>query len=428
MDAPLARDVPIKTLLLRTVAPAIAVVALALGALVYSRLYDVILDGFARKLVTTSALTGALIDPADHDFLLDAALARTAPGLVEQTPQYVRNVQPMRHIRERLGLTYLYTQAIGGDKDIVYVLDGTVGSEHSTIGSEDVLPPQTMAGLRQTSATGAIYVSPVEFQEQWGLLKTAAAPVRGRDGQIKATAGADVNISVIQVATQNALFASAMIGLASLIACGVVTLLIVRRVAAPIEQLKADALRIAAGGRAPPSESPAPREVVGLRKALGELARDLLEQMRAGRAETLAYDRDRNLELIESVLPPSEPTGAVTLVDTPDTLVIWTAADGCGAQAALRRRAMALLAHRITAEPTLASEWTDLVDIGRDAWVVADRRAGRVQALGAEGLKLRSRAGELELAPGEGLILAQHPGLVLVLEAGEIALEGEGRP
>ena len=61
----MSRDgLPIKTLLLRTVAPAIVIVALALGALVYSRLYDTIMAGFARKLVATSALTGALIDPA----------------------------------------------------------------------------------------------------------------------------------------------------------------------------------------------------------------------------------------------------------------------------------------------------------------------------------------------------------------------------
>ena len=53
----------IQTLLWRTFTPAIVLVAIGLGALVYTRLYDTILDGFARKLVTTSSLTGFRVTP-----------------------------------------------------------------------------------------------------------------------------------------------------------------------------------------------------------------------------------------------------------------------------------------------------------------------------------------------------------------------------
>ena len=51
---------PIQRLLLRTFLPAVVVVAMALAALVYNWLYVSIIDGFDRKLVTASALTGAL--------------------------------------------------------------------------------------------------------------------------------------------------------------------------------------------------------------------------------------------------------------------------------------------------------------------------------------------------------------------------------
>ena len=241
---------PIQTLLWRTFTPAIVVLAIGLGALVYTRLYDTILDGFSRKLVTTSALVGALIDPADHDFLIQAARVRAPAESVEAMTQYQRNVAPMRRIRRELELTYLYSQVLGGTQDVIYVLDATEGDEHSPIGAEDELTPETRAGLRKTQADGSLYVSPIEFQEQWGLLKTAAAPVRDRQGKAVATAGADVNISVIEVATQNALLVSALIGVASLLASAMVTLLIVRWVARPIEALKAEALRIAAGDRA----------------------------------------------------------------------------------------------------------------------------------------------------------------------------------
>ncbi|TAJ73446.1 MAG: HAMP domain-containing protein [Phenylobacterium sp.] len=349
---------PIKTLLWRTFTPAILVLAVVLGALVYNRLYDTILDGFSRKLVTTSAIAGALIDPADHDFLIRAAQVRAPAEAVEAMPQYRRNVEPMRRVRRELGLTYLYSQVLGGPKDVIYVLDATEGEEHSTIGSEDELTPETRIGLRRTIADGTIYVSPIEFQEQWGLLKTAAAPIRAQDGRIVATAGADVNISVIEVATQNALFASALIGVASLIASALVTLLIVRWVARPIEGLKADALRIAAGDRAPPAVVAAPREVARLREALAELATHLMAAMREAWSDTLALDRARNAARLEAALPAAKP---VTLVADGKHRVVWTPA-GDTLEARLEHRAMTLLAERFAAQPRLAAAWRDLAN------------------------------------------------------------------
>lgn len=347
---------PIKTLLWRTITPAILVLAVALGALVYNRLYDTILDGFSRKLITTSALTGALIDPADHDFLIRAAQVRAPAEAVEEMAQYRRNVEPMRRIRRELGLTYLYSQVLGGLKDVIYVLDSTEGEEHSLIGSEDELTPETRAGLRRTTTDGTIYVSPIEFQEQWGLLKTAAAPIRGQDGRIVATAGADVNISVIEVATQNALFASALIGVASLVASALVTFLIVRWVALPIEGLKADALRIAAGDRSPPARIAGPREVSRLREALEDLAIHLIELMRRSWSDTLALDRARNAARLAAALLPAAP---VTLIADGAVRIVWTPRDD-GLEARLEHRAMSLLAARIAADPSLAAVWRDL--------------------------------------------------------------------
>ncbi|MBU1374430.1 MAG: histidine kinase [Alphaproteobacteria bacterium] len=348
-----ADGIPIKSLLWRTFTPAIVILAVVLGALVYNRLYDTILDGFSRKLIATSALTGALIDPADHDFLIRAAQVRAPAESVEAMPQYLRNVEPMRQIRKDLGLTYLYSQVLGGTKDVIYVLDSTVGEEHSNIGAEDELTAETRIGLGRTTRDGTPYVSPIEFQEQWGLLKTAAAPIRSRTGKIVATAGADVNISVIEVATQNALFASALIGVASLIASAIVTWLIVRWVALPIEGLKADALRIAAGDRAPPTQTASPREVSRLRGALADLAVHLVASMRSAWTDTLGRDRARNVELLSGVLGAAGP---VTLVEG----VVWEASDD-GLEARLERRAMTLLAERFAADTTLAKAWRDLV-------------------------------------------------------------------
>src|SRR3546814_12015427 len=114
--------------------------------------------------------------------------------------------------------------------------------------SEDELTNETRIGLTRVQDSGAVYVSPIEYQEQWGLLKTAAAPVYGVDGSITGSAGADVNISVIQVATQNALFMSAMIGIGSILACLLVAMELARRIARPIDALAAATIGRASGG------------------------------------------------------------------------------------------------------------------------------------------------------------------------------------
>jgi len=276
---PRNRKIGIQTLLLRVFLPVVALAALLGAILVYNRINATILRQFDDRLIATSALTGALIDPADHDWLIGAAKAGRDPAAIEQDIRYRRNVEPMRRIRERLGLTYIYTQITSGPTEVRYILDGTEGEEHTPSGSPDSLPEETMAGLRDVQRRRDIYVSPVEYQEKWGLLKTAAAPVYGAGGAVSGTAGADVNVSVIRVATQNALFLSAMIGIASLLACLLVTLQIVRRVARPIERLTQEALRIAAGDHRPPADGDAPREVRDLTASLAALSAHATDEL-----------------------------------------------------------------------------------------------------------------------------------------------------
>jgi len=405
--------VPIQSLLWRTFTPAIVVVAVALSVLVYNRLYSTILDGFARKLVTTSSLTAALIDPADHDGLMASLTPGKETPELETSRPYLHNVLPMRKVKAELGLTYLYTQVLGGSKDLYYVLDSSQGDDHSPIGSEDVMTAETKAGLKTATRDGTVYISPIEFQEQWGLLKTAAAPVRARDGHISATAGADVNIGVIQVATQNALFASALIGAASLLACALVTLLILRWVAQPIERLKADALRIAAGDRAPPTAVKAPREAVKLRDALGMLADHLVASMRAARSATLVHDRTRNREMLEAALRGQAESPMVTLVDTPAALAVWAEGESSGAEALLQRRAMGLLAERIAGAPALAADLAALADPACGALLAVDREAKAVRLVGEQPATLRVGAEETVVAPGETLKLKARTALAV---------------
>src|SRR3546814_13038953 len=75
-------------------------------------------------------------------------------------------------------------------------------------------------------------------------------------------------MAVIQVGPQNALFVGAMIGIGSILACILVAMALVRRIARPIEALTAAMLKIAGGGAPTLTAVSGPREVRELGAAL----------------------------------------------------------------------------------------------------------------------------------------------------------------
>lgn len=373
---------PIQSLLLRVFLPAVLLVATALAVFAYNWHHSTIIGSFDRKLVTTATLTGAMVDPEDHDALIAEALAGEDPDRLEAGTQYRRNTDPIARIRQRLDLTYLYTQAFGGEQDIVYVLDGTTGEEHSPIGSPDDLTKQTRDGLIEAEEQASVYVSPVEYQEQWGLLKTAAAPVYDASGEVSSTAGADVNISVILVATQNALFASTLIGIGSILACLLVALVIVRRVARPIEALKDRALTIAAGQGQADDDATAPREVAALSAALGSMAQEIARAADLRESEGRARDREADIALLSQ-----DGAGPVQLHETSRGAVYWLPDEG--AVAALAPLAAREFAMRLAREPGLAEHW-------------------RLLATGLGGACVVWGEGTITLAAGEGVVLVRE--------------------
>jgi HAMP domain-containing protein len=390
---------PIQTLLLQIFLPAVLLTATLLAVFAYNWHYATILDGFDRKLVATSALTGAMIDPSDHDALIDAAFAGADPETVEAGPQYRRNAGPLRRIRERLGLTYLYTQAIGGEQDIVYVLDGTTGDEHSPLGSPDDLTDQTLSGLREAESGRSVFVSPIEYQEQWGLLKTAAAPVYDRTGQVSATAGADVNISVILVATQNALFASTLIGVGSIIACLLIGLAIMRRVARPIEALKDQALGIAAGQTYAPPNSSMSREVAQLSQELIAFAA-ANAAVAAQRSATAQHQaRQANIALLAQLHAP-DPAVTVALLERGGVRVFWLPRDGDGIDPVLAALAARQLAERFKAQSALAEHWTALTNLDEGFCLLLDPHAGTIELRGTGAATIVTGTGEIALREG----------------------------
>ncbi len=417
---------PIEALLLRLFLPAVLAVTLLLALLVYNSLYATIIDRFDRKLATTSAFTGALVDPADHDQLIAAAKAGEGidAAALETGLPYRRNVEPMRRIRTALGLTYLYSQTIGASQGVTYVLDSSLGEDHSQIGSTDTLPDKTMIGLRHSQTAGTIYISPIQFQEKWGLLKTASAPLYGADGRITASAGADVNISIIHVATQNALFTSAVIGIGSILACIMVVLAIVRRVGRPIETLRQEALRIAAGDHAPPAAIGGPREVKRLAAMLGDLAATMAAAIDARRAHAAAHERDANAATLAAAGAGLAAT-QVLLVQSDSERVWWIARGGATIEARLAAHAMTRLATRIVAEPELAAHWDTLADLRHGCCLRLDRAALTIAVVGEGALDLRIDGEARTLASGMPLALTGRTQVSFVVDGRAVPIIGE---
>ncbi len=189
----------------------------------------------------------ALATIAPHDGSVD--WSGTALGyLSEQAPFYRRYREPFIAIRNAAHLTYLYTYVYLGDDRIYYVLDATEGEGHSLPGAEDRLPtPASIEGARRSQFLAQPWVSPLQQWEQWGLVKTSSFPITTADGRTVALAGADVDGGVIREKTRWALFAVHFVGAGSLLAGGLVSLLVTRSLVRPLREVKETALRIAAG-------------------------------------------------------------------------------------------------------------------------------------------------------------------------------------
>ncbi|MBK8476167.1 MAG: HAMP domain-containing protein [Opitutaceae bacterium] len=256
------------------------------------------------KLLTTTALDLGADSPrpAPHTlaasgeslFLAGAALttldpatgqldsARAATGYLDDQSAFYFNYRvPFIAIREAAHLTFLYTYVYAGDDRIYYVLDGTVGEKHSLPGADDRIPNQeSIDGAQRAQFLGRPWVSPLQHWEQWGLLKTSSFPIPDADGRTVALAGADVDITIVREKTRWAMAAVSFVGVGSLLAALLVSLLITRSLTRPLREVKESALRIAAGYYRTAVATGGHRETARLAGLLNLLSERLEEEVR----------------------------------------------------------------------------------------------------------------------------------------------------
>lgn len=197
---------------------------------------------------------------------------------------YQRAVIPFQRTRERLGLTYLYTQTVTNQSAITYGLDGSVDDDHSPLHTRDELPPKEVEGVEHLLATGDIHFTQLRRWEHWGLLKSVFVPLPSATAMV----GVDVNVTVIEQRTRQSLVAVfGLVGISLMIASAW-SLRISRSLRRPIESLKAGALKLAVGDAQGLSVL-RPRELGRLALALNAVGESM--RLRAHKSQRLLEHR-----------------------------------------------------------------------------------------------------------------------------------------
>lgn len=168
----------------------------------------------------------------------------------KQNKLYYEHMIKMFHIRNRMNITFL-TSVILFDKGKVlsYVLDCDQRDTHSFVGYVDLEyeSSDSFERVRDVWFKGDIFLSDVQYWEEWGLLKSAYVPIFNSNNDIVGIMIADIDVSIIKSKIQSALLGVVLIGF--FVAC--ITILMSFYISytqvRPIEQLKFGVLKISAG-------------------------------------------------------------------------------------------------------------------------------------------------------------------------------------
>jgi HAMP domain-containing protein len=205
----------------------------------YHDLHRIIMEGFDAKLSSVTTATGAFIGGEDH-----VRIEREG----KEDDLYRAYTRPMREIIRKADVTYLYSQVLPEEGTACrYVLDASEGDDHTTLGTEEPMTDADYRGARNVLTHGIVHIGQVIPTDNWGLLKSAYAPIYTRGGDIVGMAGADVNIDMIRKKTHAALFLVSLVGVAAMLLGVWLSLVIARRLTEPLDELREGALKLASG-------------------------------------------------------------------------------------------------------------------------------------------------------------------------------------
>jgi len=211
---------------------------------------------------------------------------------------FKKYISSMNKFKVATGLTYHYTQElIYGKKDVNcrYILDVSIGNEYTPIGSEDIMNREDILGAEDVIFRGKIYVSKIRKWKKWGLLKVSFAPIYNKKGEIKAMAGADINMDIIKKKRREALIKSILISILFLVVGVIVSYTITKNIIEPISRLKYSTLKVAAGKYGDKIFIKSPKELNELSNEFNYMSQELKNRM----VDLNRYSKDNKLQKVQ---------------------------------------------------------------------------------------------------------------------------------
>lgn len=259
--------------------------------------------------------------------------------------RYLNYVIPMREIREKQELTYLYSFILNNDdKTIAYVLDSSIDDDFTHIGyiDSELELDDFIAGTDVLLTTKA-YVSEIKPWGQWGLVKIGFAPIYRPEGRGAAIMGADQNVSSIDQVSREALVILSLSSFVFLLFGATASWFIARSLTSPLLALKDNVLSIAAGFLDRNVAEPSLKDLRPLAAVFREAGDNLKKEVVQGpqilqKFETLRLEQDYRSYLDlklrdELTLPVSFKINtayrqSVAWISTESATVIWVLKDG----------------------------------------------------------------------------------------------------
>jgi hypothetical protein len=250
--------------------------------------------------------------PQDSIWAISEALTLLSPdGMIDPnfyahpnyydhiSERYLRYVIPMREIREKQELTYLYTFILNNeDKTLSYILDSRVDDNFTHIGYVDTeVELDDFIAATDVLLTTKPYVSKIKPWGQWGLVKISFAPIYNSSGSGSAIMGADQNVSSIDQVSREALVILALSSFVFLLFGASASWFIAKTLTYPLLELKDNVLSIAAGFLDKQVVSPRLKDLQPLSEVFEEAGNNLKKEVVHGpqilqKFETLRLQQD----------------------------------------------------------------------------------------------------------------------------------------
>lgn len=273
------------------------------------------LDADLKRNATADRLLK--IDPATGQALLSDY---TIGYRNENSALYTGYIAAMRRTKEKAGLTFIFTQTVPEGKLFRYVLDEAEKEFHAAIGDPDVTPDEEDArSLREAAAKDAVYVSRIKQWEDWGILKSAYAPIHSRrsPNQVRALVGIDIDVGLIRTKTSVALAQVGIVALASLLVGGFIAIFIARRLTLPLARVKDVAIQVAAGQYGHQIEVREPWELAELSRSFNRMSRTLSNTVRDLTEANRSLEQRRRRQELNRVLAQDVATERSALPAAP---------------------------------------------------------------------------------------------------------------